>query len=158
MNEDMIVLKPIGIARTPYKDMDEAPFQGSLSDKTAFIEIDEDYVEGLKDIECAKCLIVLYWAHLAERETLRTITPWGPEIRGVFACRSPARPNPINICIVEFLGREGNRLTVRGLDAVDGSSVIDIKPYSSSIDSVPDVGIKWFDERKGRKENGTGTE
>ncbi len=155
MKDEEMLLRPIGVARTPYPGMDAAPFQGRFSDNRAVIEIDDDYAGGLKDVEMAGYLIVLYWAHLADRGILQTVTPWGPEIRGVFACRSPARPNPISICVVELLEREGNRLTVRGLDAVDGSVILDIKPYSSAIDAVADASIKWFEEREKDQEDGT---
>ena len=139
-----MILRPIGVAHTAYKEMGEAPFQGRFGDGEAVLEINEECADALKDVEASSHLIVLYWAHLANREVLQTVTPWGPEVRGVFACRSPSRPNPINICMVELLKREGNRLTVRGLDALDGSSLLDIKPYSSRLDSVSGANIGWF--------------
>jgi tRNA-Thr(GGU) m(6)t(6)A37 methyltransferase TsaA len=141
---EAITLKPMGIIHSPYKSMGEAPFQGRFSEEEAVLEIYEEFTDCLKDVEASRNLIVLYWGHLANREVLQTVTPWGPEVRGVFACRSPSRPNPIEFCAVELLQREGNRLVVRWLDAVDGSVVLDIKPYSSRIDSIPDVHIGWF--------------
>ncbi len=144
MNTEHLVLKQIGTAHTPFKNMNEAPFQGRFSENIAAIEVFDEYVAGLKDVEAAAYLIVLYWAHLADRQTLQTLTPWGPEVRGVFACRAPSRPNPINLCTVELLRIDGNYLTVRGLDAVDGSIILDIKPYSSRIDSIAGVSIGWF--------------
>lgn len=139
-----IQLIPIGVAHTSYQDTSETPFQGRFSQEEAILEIFSEYAEGLKDVELSSHLIVLYWAHLANRETLQTVTPWGPEVRGVFACRSPARPNPISLCVVELLRREGNHLTVRGLDAVDGSPLLDIKPYIPKIDAVNGARIGWF--------------
>ncbi len=147
-----MILVPIGVARTAYRNKGEAPRQGRFSRDLAVLEIDDEYAAGLKDVEMADYLIVLYWAHLADRETLQTVTPWGPEIRGVFACRSPARPNPINVCMVELIEREGNKLKVRGLDALDGSAVLDVKPYSSAVDSVPGAGIAWFEPKEGERE------
>ncbi len=144
-----MILKPVGVAHTVYAGMEEAPFQGRFRDDEAVLEIYGEYADALKDVEASGHLIVLYWAHLADRQVLRTVTPWGPEVRGVFACRSPSRPNPINMCVVELVKREGNRLTVRGLDAVDGSALLDIKPYSSRIDSVPDASIGWFKGKDG---------
>ena len=141
-------MRPIGVIRSPYRSMDEAPFQGRFSEEEAELEIFEEYAEGLKDVEASRYLILLYWGHLADRSVLQTVTPWGPEVRGVFACRSPSRPNPVEFCVVELLRREGKRLVVRGLDAVDGSTVVDIKPYSARIDSVPDAVIGWFEEKK----------
>ncbi|NPV58653.1 MAG: tRNA (N6-threonylcarbamoyladenosine(37)-N6)-methyltransferase TrmO [Actinobacteria bacterium] len=143
-------LKAIGVIRSPYRTMDEAPFQGRFSNEEAELCIFEEYAEGLKDVEASRYLILLYWGHLADRSVLQTVTPWGPEVRGVFACRSPSRPNPVEFCVVELLERKGNRLRVRGMDAVDGSAIVDIKPYSARIDSVPGAGIGWFEEKDGR--------
>ncbi len=148
-------VRSIGVAHTPYHDMDNAPFQGRLSPSEAVLDIREEYAAGLKDVEMATHLIVLYWAHLARRDVLQTPTPWGPEIRGVFACRSPSRPNPILFCVVELVRREGNRLIVRGLDATDGSHILDIKPYSDRIDAVPDASIGWFEEQDRSRQSGS---
>jgi tRNA-Thr(GGU) m(6)t(6)A37 methyltransferase TsaA len=142
-----MVLKPVGAIRSPYRTMNEAPFQGRFSQEKSVMEIYDEFEDCLKDVEVSNFLIVIYWAHLADREVLQTVTPWGPEVRGVFACRSPSRPNPLQFCVVELLERDGNRLTVRGLDAVDGSAVLDIKPYSSRIDSVPDASIGWYEDK-----------
>lgn len=78
------------------------------------LEIYSDYVQGLKDIDGASHLIVLYWLHLAKRDVLQTKTPFGPDLRGVFACRSPSRPNPIAFCVAKLLHREENRLSAQG--------------------------------------------
>ena len=137
-------LEPIGSIHTKFKNIQEAPFQGRWSKETSVIEIFPEHVPGLKDIEYASYLIVLYWCHLATRDTLQTKTPHGPEIRGVFACRSPHRPNPIAFCVAKLLGQEENRLLVKGLDALDGSPLLDIKPYSSDLDSITGAHIGWL--------------
>jgi tRNA-Thr(GGU) m(6)t(6)A37 methyltransferase TsaA len=142
-----IILRPIGIVHSPYREMGQAPFQGRMSPAESVVEVFQEYSEGLKDVEAASHLYILYWASRASRDVLQTVTPWGPEVRGVFACRSPSRPNPINLCVVELLKREGNRLTVRGLDALDGSPLLDIKPYSGRIDAFPEARISWFKEK-----------
>ncbi|MGB9791369.1 MAG: tRNA (N6-threonylcarbamoyladenosine(37)-N6)-methyltransferase TrmO [Thermacetogeniaceae bacterium] len=139
-------LKPIGVIHTPYKTPEDAPRQGRLKESTAELEVFPQFVAGLKDVEQATHLIVLYWCHLGDRETLQTRTPFGPELRGVFACRSPSRPNPIAFCVAELLEVRGNRLIVRGVDAVDGSPLLDIKPYSTEVDSVPGARIGWFEK------------
>lgn len=143
-------LVPIGVVHSPYRTPDEAPHQGRFSGQTAELEIYPQFMEGLKDVEQVTHLVVLYWCHLARRDTLRTKTPFGPEIRGVFACRSPSRPNPIAFCVVELLEVKENRLLVRGIDALDGSPLLDIKPYSSDLDSVPTARIGWFKKRTPR--------
>lgn len=140
-------LRAIGVIHSPYSTPGDAPRQGRLAGSTAELEIFPQFVEGLKDVEQATHLIVLYWCHLGNRETLRTKTPFGPELRGVFACRSPSRPNPIAFCVAELLEARGNRLLVRGVDAIDGSPLLDIKPYSSEVDSVPGARIGWFEKR-----------
>ncbi|MEW5762248.1 MAG: tRNA (N6-threonylcarbamoyladenosine(37)-N6)-methyltransferase TrmO [Bacillota bacterium] len=139
-----MTLTPIGVIRSPYRAKEEAPYQGRFSEKVAELEVYPEFMPGLKDVEQATHLIVLYWCHLARRDILQTKTPWGPEIRGVFACRSPSRPNPIGFCVAELLEVKENRLLVRGVDAVDGSPLIDIKPYSSDLDSVSGARIGWF--------------
>ncbi|HHX86781.1 MAG TPA: tRNA (N6-threonylcarbamoyladenosine(37)-N6)-methyltransferase TrmO [Firmicutes bacterium] len=141
-------LIPIGVIRSPYRSPGDAPYQGRFSDQRVELEIYEDYVPGLKDIEHAPYLIVLYWLHLAGRDVLETKTPFGPEIRGVFACRSPSRPNPIAFCVARLLHREENRLLVQGVEAVDGSPLLDLKPYASDLDSIAGVQIGWFNKTK----------
>lgn len=111
--------------------------------KESTIELFEAYEPGLLDIETCTHLHVLYWQDKGDRTIMQTKTPWGPEIHGVFCTRSPNRPNPIGMCVVDFLARNGRFLKVRGLDALDGSLLIDIKPYSPAIDSCPDARVGW---------------
>ena len=124
-------LQEIGIVHNDYKDLTDIPRQGRMSEETSEIEIHPAFADGLLQIEKHSHLIVLYWAHLAKRDLLKTLPPRSKEIHGVFASRSPGRPNPLSLCIVELLKRGGNILRVKGLDALDGSSVIDIKPYTT---------------------------
>ena len=131
-------LKEIGIARNAYKNLTDIPRQGRMSEEISEIEIHPDCADGLLRIEQNKYLIVLYWAHLAKRDILKTIPPAAKEIHGVFASRSPGRPNPLSLCIVELLERRDNILRVKGLDALDGSAVIDIKPYTR-MDAIAEV-------------------
>lgn len=139
-----MVLQPIGIIHSPYRARGDAPRQGRYSEHRMELEIYEDYVDGLKDIERSTHLIVLHWLHLAERKLLQVRTPHRGEVRGVFACRSPVRPNPIAFNVVRLLEVKGNRLTVQGLDALDGSPLLDLKPYYSDLDSIPGVESAWL--------------
>lgn len=123
-------LKEIGIVHNAYKNLTDIPRQGRMSEEISEIEIHPAFTDGLLKIEQNKYLIVLYWAHLAKRDLLKTIPPASKEIHGVFASRSPGRPNPLSLCISELIAREGNTLRVKGLDALSGSAVIDIKPYT----------------------------
>lgn len=146
-----IILHPIGIIHSPYKISGEAPRQGRFSEHLMELEIYEEYGDGLKDIEKATHLIVLHWLHLAGRDLLQVRTPHSKKVRGVFACRSPVRPNPIAFNIARLLHRNGNRLSVQGLDALDGSPLLDLKPYSSDLDSIPGVNIGWLKIKKESK-------
>ena len=128
-------LQEIGIVHNAYKNLTDIPRQGRMSEEVSAVEIHPEFADGLLRIEQNKYLIVLYWAHLAKRDILKTLPPASKEIHGVFASRSPGRPNPLSLCIVELIERNGDILRVKGLDALDGSSVIDIKPYTE-MDSI----------------------
>lgn len=123
-------LQEIGVVHNAYKNLTDIPRQGRMSEEISEIEIHPNFSDGLLKIEQNKYLIVLYWAHLAKRDILKTIPPAAKEIHGVFASRSPGRPNPLSLCIVELIECNGKSLRVRGLDALSGSAVIDIKPYT----------------------------
>jgi tRNA-Thr(GGU) m(6)t(6)A37 methyltransferase TsaA len=145
-------LEQIGVVRSSYKMTREAPYQGRRERETCILEIFEEYEDALEDVEECTHLFVFYWQHQADRSVLKTRTPWGPEIRGVFATRSPNRPNPIGLCVVDLLEVKGRVLKVMGIDAVDGSPLIDLKPYSSSLDAVTEARIGWREQGGGTGE------
>jgi len=130
-------LNPIGVVHSPYKERGDAPRQGRLSEKEMTLEIFPQFLDGLKDIAMASHLIILYWGDRAKRDTLQSRTPFSEIPMGVFASRSPNRPNPIAFCVADLIRQEENLLIVRGLDALDGSPLLDIKVYSPAIDSFP---------------------
>jgi tRNA-Thr(GGU) m(6)t(6)A37 methyltransferase TsaA len=134
--EKIVSWKQVGVIHSPFKEKKDAPFQGRHEMATSTIEIFDPYEPALLDIEKKLHLFVLYWQDKGDRETLQTKTPWGPDIHGVFATRSPNRPNPVGLCVVDLIERRGRFLEVKGLDALDGSPLIDIKPYSAPIDAV----------------------
>ena len=124
-----ICLKPIGVIRTPITSREEAPKQGSEADITGTLLVDERYREAISGIEPGRKIVVICWMHLADRETLR-VHPRGDVSRprrGVFSTRSPDRPNPISIEEVEVLAVNGTEITVKGLDVLDGTPLLDIK-------------------------------
>jgi len=129
-----IELHPIGSVRSPYKTKSDAPRQGRLSDIVSEIVIAEKYRPALWQIEGRKHLWVLCWFDRADRTVLRAIPPGTSAEKGVFAIRSPDRPNPVSLCLVDLIGVQEGVLKVRGLDAIDGTPVIDIKTYSADID------------------------
>ncbi|MEM2947110.1 MAG: tRNA (N6-threonylcarbamoyladenosine(37)-N6)-methyltransferase TrmO [Candidatus Bathyarchaeia archaeon] len=111
------------------------------------IRIFSEFCNGLTGVEEFSHLIVLYWFHLRDNEADRRTLMVFPKRhmvnveKGVFACRSPSRPNPVGLCVVELVKREDCVLTVRGLDAFEGSPIIDIKPYIPSVDFVENVRV-----------------
>ena len=134
---------PIGVIRTPFKTREACPRQGRPSGAEGKVILRRDLLPGLKDVEGYSFLILLSFFDQADRARLQTQTPHGPEIRGVFATRSPNRPNPIGLHIVELLKMEGTHLHVRGVDCLDGTPLIDIKPYVADLDSVPEATGPW---------------
>lgn len=133
-----IELHPIGHVRSTYRERGDAPRQGRLSDIVSEIVIDPPYQPGLFRIGERKHLFVLCWFDSADRRSLRVFPPHNPVEHGVFATRSPDRPNPVALSLVDLIGVKDGILRVRGLDAIDGTPVIDIKPYAKEIDTVPD--------------------
>ena len=146
-----LTLNPIALIRSPYRKRGEAPHQGKFSQEVVELEIFPEFEAGLKDIETCSHLIVLYWLDQAKRDVLITTTPHDAEPHGVFATRSPNRPNPIAFQVVKLLERKLNRLKVIGLDAFDGTPLLDLKPYSAELDSVPEAQIGWFEKAKRKK-------
>jgi tRNA-Thr(GGU) m(6)t(6)A37 methyltransferase TsaA len=135
----MMQLTTIGLIHSPYKEGYQTPRQGRLSEEETSLEIFPPFTAALKGIEQNSHLIVLYWGDRANRETLQSRTPYSQELVGVFSSRSPNRPNPIAFCVADLVRLEGNRLIVRGVDALDGSPLLDIKAYAPAIDSIPEA-------------------
>jgi tRNA-Thr(GGU) m(6)t(6)A37 methyltransferase TsaA len=119
-------------------------------EQEAKIRIFPEFCAGLKGIENFSHLIILYWIHLRDNEEERRTLLVFPKRHavnvetGVFACRSPSRPNPIGLCVVRLLKIEECNLTVKDLDALEGSPIIDIKPYIPRADSIPNAQVpEW---------------
>ena len=130
----------IGRIRTPWKTLAECPKNSSARrDIEATIELDPRYALGLKDIGRLSHLILLYWLDRSDRNLIIQAPSHAPEPRGVFALRSPVRPNPIGVSVVELVSVDGTKLTIRNIDCVDGTPLIDIKPYFASTDSIPEA-------------------
>lgn len=136
----MTEIYPIGIVRSPYKNQGDAPRQGrNREDKETVIEIFKKYEDGLGDFSGISHIIVLLWFDRADRSRLSDQPPWSKDKRPVFTIRSPNRPNPVGFDIGEIVSVNGREITVLGLDALDGTPVIDIKPYVPSIDCIPNA-------------------
>jgi len=130
-------IKPVGYVRSPYKTVEDAPRQGRNKGDLCEIELLPEYVPLAEGLETRKRLLVITWMDRADR-TLTRIVPCGVETReptGIFNTRTPNRPNPLGVCNAELVGISGNVITVRGLDSIDGTPVVDIKPYIPELDS-----------------------
>jgi L-fuculose-phosphate aldolase len=131
------IVRPIGVVRSVLKDPADAPKQGALTGQEAEIVVDPAYLPALEGLDRGRGkIIVICWMHRADRGRLK-VHPQGREElpeRGVFSTRSPHRPNPVSLHTVTLLSVEGNVLRVRGMDAIDGTPVVDIKPHSPELD------------------------
>jgi tRNA-Thr(GGU) m(6)t(6)A37 methyltransferase TsaA len=118
----------IGRIRTPWKERKDCPKNARESDAVCSVEIDPRWSEGLKDVETCSHLVLLYWMDKAPRNLVLQVPGHYGAQHGTFALRSPARPNPIAISVVKLLGVAAKTLSVVGLDCLDGTPLIDIKP------------------------------
>ena len=140
-------MKPIGTVRSPFKDAREIPKGlAAKHDTDGVLESEPALEPGLLDVEGFSHLFVIWVFDRSEGYELLGAPPGEPVPHGVFATRSPYRPNPIALTVVELLGRDGAKLQVRGVDMLDGTPILDIKPYSSSI---PEEKLKrgWMEKR-----------
>ena len=122
-------LVPIGVINSQYMTKDDAPHQGRFFTETSTITVYDEFLDGLGGLDTNKYLIILYWQDRAERDKLKVIPHGKTEKRGIFSTRAPVRPNPIAFCVVELVDIDKNKLTVKWLDALDGSPLLDIKPF-----------------------------
>jgi len=147
----MITMNPIGHARTPYFDTKSIPKGlGAQHEAEGSLELLPEFAPGLQDIEGFSHLVVLWAFDRSEGFDLIFTPPADDRPHGVFATRSPRRPNPIALTVVELLGRDGASLRVRGVDMLDGTPILDIKPYLSS---VPEERLRrgWLAEAEARR-------
>ena len=135
----------IGRIRTPWKSRKDCPKNARESDAVCTVELDPRWCEALKDVETCTNLVLLYWMDKSPRNLVLQVPGGVP--RGTFALRSPARPNPIAMSVVKLLGIDGNTLSVVGLDCLDGTPLLDLKPYFASTDSVPDAVVGWRQQK-----------
>lgn len=140
-----MILKPIGVIHSSFKNKDEAPIQGAFQpDERGSIELFAEYEQGLKDIDGFSHIFLVYsFDRSGEIELVRR--PFlDDEPHGIFATRHPCRPNGIGLTVVRLLQREGNRLEVAGIDVLDGTPLLDIKPYVPRFDCYPEASEGWI--------------
>lgn len=128
-------LTPIGTIKSPYKTKKAAPSQGAYFQDESTLELSPKYEQGLKGVSNLKYIVVLYWQHQSDRTRLQAKPPFADQEYGVFATRSPNRPNPIGLCVCKVISLTENKIKVIGLDALDNSPILDIKVYSQKIDT-----------------------
>jgi tRNA-Thr(GGU) m(6)t(6)A37 methyltransferase TsaA len=138
----------IGKVRTPWTRREECPKNARESDAVCTLEVDARFAEALALVETCSHLLVLYWMDRSPRNIVLQNPRHYGELRGTFALRSPARPNPIAASVVRLVKRDGAKLSVVGLDCLDGTPLLDIKPYFASTDSVPDAVVGWHKARQ----------
>ena len=149
----MISFEPIGVVLSPYADASQVPRGlGAQHQAEGYIQLRDDLEAGLADIEGFSHLYIIWVFDRSAGYDLVSRPPSDDRPHGVFATRSPRRPNPIGLTVVALIGREGNRLHVRGIDMLDQTPVLDIKPYLSSIPSEQ-LRRGWLQEAEQRSGN-----
>jgi len=145
--------RPIGFIRSPFTDTKSIPKGlGVRHDEEGELEILPEFEAGLADVEGFSHLFVIWAFDRSEGYELFGKSPTDDRPHGVFATRSPRRPNPIALTVVELLGREGGKLRVRGVDMLDGTPILDIKPYMSSIPAEK-LRRGWLAEAEARRQS-----
>ncbi len=141
-----ILFKPIGVIHTPFKEPRGTPIQATAGrDVQATVEVFTEYEAGLKDLDGFSHIYLIFHLHLAGSCKLVTKPFLDNEERGIFSIRGPNRPNPIGISIVRLERVEGNILHIRDVDMVDGTPLLDIKPYIPRVDRRDDYTIGWLE-------------
>jgi len=148
----VIEFSPIGIIHTPWQNKKEAPIQPSRSGGAeGVIEMFPEYVEGLSDLDGFSHIYLIFHFHKSEGYDLK-VKPYLDTVkRGLFACRAPRRPNQIGLSIVRLDKIEGNLVYVRDVDMLDGTPLLDIKPFVGEFDGREEVRTGWLEKVRGRK-------
>ena len=142
----------IGRIRTPWKKRQDCPKNARESEALCTIEVAARWAKAVKDVESCSHLVVLYWMDRAPRNLVLQVPAHYGVQRGTFALRSPARPNPIAMSVVRLKRVKGRTLTVIGLDCLDRTPLLDIKPYFASTDAVPGATVGWHKAHKKRRQ------
>jgi tRNA-Thr(GGU) m(6)t(6)A37 methyltransferase TsaA len=141
------IMKPIGVIHSPFTDKNETPIQASRSQGIGQVEVYPEFADGLQDVEGFSHLILLYAFHCSSGYTLRVKPFLDDQWRGLFATRYPCRPNPLGLSVVRLLARRGNVLEIEGVDVLDGTPLLDIKPYVPEFDIRAETRTGWYAHR-----------
>lgn len=142
-----IIFHPIGLIHSPFTEKEKTPIQASRSQAVGTVEIFPEFADGLRDIEALSHIYVLYAFHESKGYQLHVMPFLDDAEHGIFATRYPYRPNPIGFSIVKLLSRRDNILTVEGVDVLDGTPLLDIKPYVPDFDLRTNVRVGWYETR-----------
>lgn len=142
-----IVLSSIGLIHTPFTTAKETPIQSSRSTAEGWVEVFPEYVEGLQDIEAFSHLYLIYHLHQTDQVHLLVEPFLDDQKHGIFATRHPFRPNHIGISTIKLMSRQENRLHVFGVDMLDQSPLLDIKPFVPDFDYRDEVRAGWYEHR-----------
>lgn len=147
-----IEYRPIGFVRSPFESTHGTPIQPSRARGTeGTVEIDTRYSEALSDLDGFSHIILICHLHKASAFKLKVVPCLDTELRGLFATRAPSRPNPIGLSVVRLLGIDGSTLRIEGVDLLDGTPVLDIKPFVKEFDDLTEIRCGWLDAAKESK-------
>ncbi len=133
----------IGRIRTPWTRREDCPKNPRETEAICTLVLDPRWAGGLAGLESVSHVVVLYWMDRARRDLVLQAPHHYAERRGTFALRSPVRPNPIAVSVARLVRMEGNELSVIGLDCLDNTPLLDLKPYFASTDAVPEASVGW---------------
>lgn len=142
-----LIMRPIGIIHSPFLEKEQTPIQPSRSQAQGRVEVYPEFAAGLEDIEGFSHIILLYVFHQSSGYNLRVKPFLDDHQHGLFATRYPKRPNPIGISVVRLAARQGNILQIDGVDVLDGTPLLDIKPYVSEFDLRTATRSGWLEGR-----------
>ena len=151
INTNKIIYRPIGVIHSSFRDQEGMPIQSAGAQGIpGWIEINDDYTEGLRSLEGFSHIILLYHFHLSTGYDLE-LTPFlDNATRGLFATRAPRRPNPIGLSVVRLVGIEEKIIRIENIDVVDGTPLLDIKPYVPAFDAIADATSGWVQGKEER--------
>ena len=146
-----IEYQAIGVIHSPFKDVEGMPIQpAGANGVRGRVEVSSDYAEGLKDLEGFSHIILVYHFHRVAGTKLRVMPFLDSEPRGIFATRAPKRPNPIGLSVAKLVGIEGHEMHIENVDILDGTPLLDIKPYVPKFDEYPADRIGWLEKANGK--------
>ena len=138
-------IEPIGVIHTPFTNKEDVPIQPSRSSARGEVEVSKEYEEGLEDIEGFSHIILIYQFHRSDGFILKVKPFLDDTLRGLFATRAPRRPNQIGLSVVKLLKRKENRLFIEGIDVLNGTPLLDIKPYVPDFHPKGQVKVGWLE-------------